>query len=332
MQEKVELINQLFNVMKIRARVTSVCEGLRTCQYKVRLDIGEKVSKIRNLNDEISLLVQSISKPKIDLDTTSGHVVIETTTTDKPIVVPFNQLIQMVNLNSYELPLVVGVDMQGKPMVIDLAACPHVLIGGTTGAGKSVLCKTIINSLMAKFGPTDLQLGLIDPKLTELSPFKNNDYCGLYASDYDSAADLLDRAVNIMEDRYKLLSQRGYSSLQELRHHEKGQHPYVVIIIDELADILLQDKKEFLYIRLVRLLQKARAAGIHIIANTQRPSRDIIKGLLKANMPVQIALKTASNIDSRVILEEEGAEKLIGKGDMLVKYEGKLTRVQGALS
>lgn len=329
-QEKAELINQLFSAMKIKAHVSSYSEGLRTCQFKIKLDLGEKVSKIRGISEELSLLVQSISRPKIELDTTSGHVVIETTTTDKPITIPFETLIHSVNIEQYELPLVIGVDMQGNPLVVDLADAPHVLIGGATGAGKSVLCKTVINSLMARYGSGDIQFGFIDPKSTELSQFKDSSYCGLYASDYESSVELVEKAIVVMEDRYKLLNLKGCTTLKELRRTER--HPYIVIMIDELADILLQDKKEYLFTRLVRLLQKARAAGIHVIANTQRPSRDVVKGLLKANMPVQIALKTSSNFDSRVIIGEDGAEKLIGKGDMLVRYNGHITRVQGALS
>jgi S-DNA-T family DNA segregation ATPase FtsK/SpoIIIE len=330
MQQKTELINQLFNAMKIRAHVASYSEGLRTCQYKIKLDLGEKVSKVKAISEELALLVQSINKPKIDLDTVSGHIVIETTVTNKPIIVPFDTLISHVDLKQYELPLVPGVDMQGNPIVIDLADAPHILIGGTTGAGKSVLCNTLIRSLMTKYSPEDIQFGLIDPKSTELSQFKDSGYCSLYASDYESASELIEKALIVMEDRYKVLNLHKCTTLKELR--KKERHPYIIIIIDELADILLQDKKEYLFTKLVRLLQKSRAAGIHVIANTQRPSRDVLKGLLKANMPVQIALKTSSNFDSRVIIGEDGAEKLVGKGDMLVRYNGTITRVQGALS
>jgi S-DNA-T family DNA segregation ATPase FtsK/SpoIIIE len=328
-QQKAELIDRLFNAHKIKAHVASYSEGLRTCQYNIKLDIGEKVSKVKSVSEELALLVQSVNKPKIDLDTASGHITIETTVTSKPITVPFETLAQDVDFTQYELPLVVGADMQGKPMVVDLAEAPHILIGGSTGAGKSVLCNTIIHSLMRKYTSEDIQFGFIDPKSTELTQFKNSAYCGMYASDYESATELIDKALTVMEDRYKLLSLKGYTSLKEFR--KKERHPYIVIVIDELADILLQDKKEFLFTKLVRLLQKARAAGIHVIANTQRPSRDVLKGLLKANMPVQIALKTSSNFDSRVIIGEDGAEKLVGKGDMLVRYNGNTTRVQGAL-
>lgn len=332
MHSKADVVNRLFDTMGIGAHVTAVSDGLRTRRYKVKLDIGERVSKIRAIREELSLATQSISPPLIELDSSSGHVVIEVTTTNKPIIVSLDQLINQVDLSEYELPLLLGSSMQGGPFVIDLMTGPHLLIGGATGSGKSVLSKTIIHSLIHKLSPKDLQFGLIDPKGTELSSFKKGEYCGSYASDYESTCSVLDRAINIMERRYELLSSLELVNIQELR--KRGNYSnlfYIVIIIDELADLILQDRRDRLFSKLVKLLQKSRAAGIHIIANTQRPSRDVIKGLIHANMPIQIALRTTSNHDSRVIIGTDGAEDLVGRGDMLVRHNGTITRVQGAI-
>lgn len=332
MAENIKLINQLFASMSIKAQVVGEQQGLRTCRYFVKLDLGEKVSKIRNIDEEISLLIKSISKPSLYLDTKSGHVVIEATTSDEPIELHLSDLLKKIDLQQYILPLVLGSDMYGSPFVVDLADAPHIIIGGTTGAGKSVFTKTALTSLMHRYAPSELQFGLIDPKGTELTLFKNTAYSAIYASDFLTSVELLEKAVDVMEERYKLLSDKGVSALKDLPPAERLNHPFIVIVIDELADIILQDKKDQAFTNLVRLLQKSRAAGIHIIVNTQRPSRDIIKGLLRANLPVQVALKTTSNHDSRIIIGEEGAEKLVGKGDMLVNINGKITRVQGAIS
>jgi S-DNA-T family DNA segregation ATPase FtsK/SpoIIIE len=318
--------------MKIRAHVERFEQGLRTCKYFIKLELGEKVSKIRSVSEEISLLIKSITSPTFYLDTKSGYVVFETTTTDEPIAIKLNQILQTVDLQKYTLPIVIGSDMERSPFILDLATAPHILVGGTTGAGKSILTKTALYSLMHRYGPAELQFGLIDPKGTELTTFKDTPYGAIYSNDYMSCVELLNKAVEVMESRYNFLANKKVSSLKELPRSERLEHPYIVIVIDELADIILQDKKGQVFTSLVRLLQKSRAAGIHIIVNTQRPSRDIIKGLLRANLPVQIALRTVSHHDSRIIIGEDGAEKLVGKGDMLININNKITRVQGAIT
>lgn len=322
-------INELFKAMNIRAEVLNVTEGLRTKEYRVSLQLGEKVSKIRGISEELALAVRSLSAPQIKLDSRSGHVVIETTVTDKPITISLKDLIRSTDLSKYILPLVLGKSMQGKTTTIDLADCPHLLIGGTTGSGKSVLSKSILASLAARYSPNDLQFILLDPKGTELTQYASSNYCLKYAQDYSASTSVLEKLVAIMEDRYVQLSKAGYSSWNDYRRTHSNE-PFVVVLIDELVDLLLQDKKKDMYVSLTRLLQKARAAGIHIVANTQRPSAKVVDGVLKANMPTQIALRTTSHYDSRIIIGTDGAEKLVGKGDMLVNYNGKVARVQGA--
>lgn len=327
MNDNISKINQLFQVLKIKARVESIREGLRTCEYLIKLEIGERVSKIKALSEELSLIINSLSSPKIKLNTATGHVIIETTTTTDAITITLSSIINQVN-PKYNLPLALGKDMYNRPFSIDLADSPHLLIGGTTGSGKSILTKTILYSLANKHASADLQFILIDPKGTELVDFKNSNYCLTHITTAEKAAELFDVLVGEMERRFKILSKHGKNDIKSLEGEDKL--PFVVVIIDELADLLMQDKKKFIYERLVRILQKARAAGIHVVANTQRPSKDIVSGLIKSNMPVQIALRTANNYDSRTIIGEDGAEKLVGKGDMLVRHNGKITRIQGA--
>lgn len=324
-------INQLFDAMKIRAEVVAVTEGLRTREYCVSLKLGEKVSKIRSIGEELALAVRSLSAPEIKLDSRSGHVIIETTTTDEPITIPLADLISTMDLSKYILPLVLGKDMHGHTTTIDLADCPHLLIGGTTGAGKSVLSKSILCSLAAKHSADDLKFILLDPKGTELTEFASSDYCQKYTRDYGGATATLSRLVDVMESRYDAMSKVGCSNWSQYKQGRTDE-PYIVVLIDELVDLLLQDKDKSMYIALTRLLQKARAAGIHIVSNTQRPSAKVVDGVLKANMGTQIALRTTSNYDSRIIIGRDGAEKLVGKGDMLVHHGGKLVRVQGAIA
>jgi S-DNA-T family DNA segregation ATPase FtsK/SpoIIIE len=227
------------------------------------------------------------------------------------------------------LPLVIGKSMSNQIFAMDLAECPHILIGGTTGAGKSILSKTILHSLVYKYTNNDVKLVLIDPKGTELKPFAESSFCASYCNTIEQTQMIFEKLVAEMERRYQHLSQIKVGDIKLMP--KASRPPFICVVIDELADILLQDTKKKLYTNLVRLLQKARACGIHIIANTQRPSKEVVSGLIKSNMPVQIALRTANQYDSRIILGEEGAESLVGKGDMLVKYNGVITRVQGAI-
>jgi S-DNA-T family DNA segregation ATPase FtsK/SpoIIIE len=223
--------------------------------------------------------------------------------------------------------------MENNNIVLDLGnpSSPHMLIGGSSGSGKSELIKSIICSIPQKFNdPKDLQYVFIDPKSVELSQFKNDKLVLSYSNDYQSAVDVLTKLVMLMETRYKEMDKRKVNNMEDYRKLKRT--PYVVVVIDELADLMLNDKKKEFTIPLIRLLQKARAAGIHIIACTQRPSSDVISGLLKNNMPVRIALKVVSRHDSRTILDIDGAEHLIGMGDMLLHHNNRLTRIQGLLT
>jgi S-DNA-T family DNA segregation ATPase FtsK/SpoIIIE len=322
-------IDNLFKALNIKAKVDGIEHGLRTCSYFIKLEVGEKVAKIRSLTEELSLIIKSISEPKIRVSTATGHVVVEATTSNSPIAIDLATIIDASEAQNMHLPLVIGKSMNDKIFAMDLAECPHVLIGGTTGAGKSILSKTILYSLMFKYTKKELKLVLVDPKGTELKPFSESSFCAAYCNTIEQTQAIFEKLVAEMERRYQRLSQIKIEDLKLVP--KENRPPFVCVVIDELADILLQDTKKKLYTNLVRLLQKARACGIHIIANTQRPSKEVVSGLIKSNMPVQIALRTANQYDSRIILGEDGAESLVGKGDMLVKYNGIITRVQGAI-
>lgn len=323
-------LNELLTAMKIKGKVVQVQEGLRTRRYFVKLRIGEKVSKIKSISDEISLAIESLTRPKIYVDTSSKCVIIETTFNEDPMNVYLEDVIQSTDFSKYTLPLALGRTMEGENLILDLSTAPHILVGGTTGSGKSILTKTMIESLLYKHpSAKDLQLAFIDPKGTELIQYKRSSHCGMYATKIEDVQSLLEQTISIMETRYELMAKRFCTQFADYRVHSKD--PHIVLVVDELADILIQDKKKKLTNLFIRLLQKSRAAGIHVIANTQRPSAKLIDGNLKANLPVQIALKTSSQIDSRIIIGVEGAENLVGRGDMLVNYEGKIVRAQAAM-
>jgi S-DNA-T family DNA segregation ATPase FtsK/SpoIIIE len=241
-------------------------------------------------------------------------------------------------------------DAEGGPVVEDLARMPHILIAGTTGSGKSVCINTILASLLLTRSPHDVKMILLDPKMVELQAFANVPHlmCPV-VTDVRQATSVLLWAVEKMEGRYELFKSagvkniKGYNALgeeglraqlgTEWNEERTPRHlPYIVIVVDEFADLMAASKKEAEH-AITRLAQKSRAAGLHVIVATQRPSTDVITGVIKGNLPTRIAFQVASKVDSRVILDEMGADKLLGHGDMLFLPPGgaKLKRVQGAL-
>jgi S-DNA-T family DNA segregation ATPase FtsK/SpoIIIE len=262
---------------------------------------------------------------------------------------------ELVSQKAYDkklmsLPLFMGVDAEGNTIVEDLARMPHLLIAGTTGSGKSVCINTIIASFLLTRSPHDVRLILVDPKMVELQMFANVPHLELpVVTDMRQATQVLLWACDKMEGRYELFKSanvrniKDYNKLGEdgLRerlgdefHDERTPRhvPYLVIVIDEMADLMMTSKKEAEQ-AITRLAQKSRAVGIHVIVATQRPSTDVITGVIKGNLPSRIAFQVASKIDSRVILDHMGAEKLLGQGDMLYTppQTSQIRRVQGAL-
>ena len=229
-----------------------------------------------------------------------------------------------------ELPICLGVDISGRPQFADLAKMPHLLVAGTTGSGKSVGLNTFVLSLIARKKPEELKLVMIDPKRIEFSVYNNQKYM-LYpvVSDNVQAAEVLTALVNEMERRYTLFESTLSQNITAYNRRQNEKLPYIVCVIDEFADLMAADKKIVPLVQ--RLAQKARAAGIHLIMATQRPSVDVVTGVLKANFPTRLAYKVASSADSRTILDMPGAEDLIGRGDALfLAADGSLQRIHGA--
>jgi len=227
------------------------------------------------------------------------------------------------------LPITLGVDITGAPVFYDLAKMPHLLVAGTTGSGKSVGLNTFILSLIKKLSPEEVRFVLIDPKRIEFSAYNDQKYMLFpVVTDNDRAADALDYLVNEMENRYRMLQDKTCKNIGDY-NDRGGRMPYIVCVIDEFADLILTNKGVEKSIML--LAQKARAAGIHIIISTQRPSVNIVTGALKANLPTRLSYKVASMTDSRTILDMPGAEDLIGRGDSLfLAPDGVLQRIHGA--
>ncbi len=232
-----------------------------------------------------------------------------------------------------QLPVWPGVDVMGQPYFFDLASAPHLLVGGTTGSGKSVCLHALLLSLLWRQNPVDLRLCLIDPKRVEFEPYQRlgNLWGERVINDADSAMMVLDELVEEMETRINQLAEVGVRDLAEGRAKNKLDLPYIVAFVEELADLLMQNRD--VENPLIRLAQKARATGIHLVIATQRPDADTFSGLLRSNIPARIALKVQKPQESKIILDEVGAEKLTGYGDMLVKTaQGVVTRVHGAMA
>lgn len=245
----------------------------------------------------------------------------------------FSNLIKSRELEQGILPVVLGKDIVGNNKIIDIAKLPHLLIAGTTGSGKSVCINTIISSLISKKSDDEVKFIMVDPKMVELMPY--NGIAHLLTPviiDPNMAAIALKWAVNEMEERYKKLASLGLRNIEAYnKKYVKEKLPYIVIIIDELADLMMVSSNNVEQ-SIARIAQKARAIGIHLIVATQRPSVDVVTGMIKANLPSRISFALRSNTDSRTILDQVGAEKLLGMGDMLFLDNGKakLERVQGA--
>lgn len=291
---------------------------------------GIKVSKIVNLTDDIARYTSSISAR---LATIPGKntIGIEIPNSKRESVF-LNEIIadEQFNKKEIKLPIALGKSISGVPIVSDLSAMPHLLIAGTTGSGKSVCINTIILSLLYKYSPEKCNLILIDPKMLELSTYEGIPHllCPVI-TEAKKATAALGWAVKEMENRYKLMTSVGVKNIDGYNVKYKKHMPYIVVIVDEMSDLMLLAGKEIEnYIQ--RLSQMARAAGIHIIMATQRPSVDVITGTIKANFPTRISFQVSSKIDSRTILGEQGAEQLLGKGDMLfMSSANRIVRIHG---
>ena len=322
----------------VEARVTNITRGPTVIRYELTPAIGTRVSKIVNLSDDIALNLQA-KAIRIEAPIPGkGTVGIEVPNENKEAVY-IKDVISSDKFNKAEskLTFALGKDTAGEVTIGDIAKMPHVLIAGATGSGKSVCINTILTSILYKAKPSEVKLILIDPKVVELSGYNGIPHLLIpVVTDPKKAAGALDWAVNEMEARYNKFAEygvkdiKGYNKVIE-REVSGKRLPQIVIVIDELADLMMACAND-VEASICRIAQKARAAGMHLVIATQRPSVDVITGLIKANIATRIAFAVTSQVDSRTILDGAGAEKLLGKGDMLFSMSGgqKPVRVQCA--
>ena len=322
----------------VQAKVENVSVGPAITRYELKPAEGVRVSKIANLADDIALNLAA-ETIRIEAPIPGKQAVgIEVPNKEKEMV-PLRDVIESDEFknNKSKLSIALGKDVAGNVVIGNIAKMPHVLIAGSTGSGKSVCINTIITSIIYNAKPSEVKLVMIDPKVVELSVYNGIPHLLIpVVTDPKKAAGALAWAVQEMDNRYNLFAEKGVRDLKGYNNAieksgESGKLPQIVIIVDELADLMMVASKE-VEESICRLAQKARAAGMHLVIATQRPSVDVITGLIKANIPSRIAFAVSSQVDSRTILDQVGAEKLLGKGDMLFFPSGaaKPTRVQGA--
>lgn len=352
LERQAKILEQTLAEFKIEGRVVHIERGPRVTMYELSLAPGIRLSKVTSLSDNIAMQLKAESVRIIAPIPGKDTIGIEIPNTVKELV-SLGEIVSAVNREKRRqaLPVCLGKDVSGSCLVADLAKMPHLLIAGATGSGKSVCINSIIMSILMCCKPDETQLIMIDPKVVELSRFKDIPHLmSPVITDMKRAVSVLEWTCQKMDERYEQMSQvsvnniakfnalgeaeirerlDAFSSLEEIEAFPKSM-PYMVVIIDELADLMMVAGKEVEQ-HITRLAAKSRAVGIHLILATQRPSVDVITGLIKANMPCRIAFQVASKIDSRTILDQNGAESLLGQGDMLYLPPGvgKLTRAQG---
>ena len=350
-RQKAKLLEKTFASFGFKVKVVEIETGPVIAQYEVELEAGLRLSRITSLSEDLAIALRVPSVRIVAPIPGKNTVGIE---------VP-NSTRQMVRLREVmedaagktkrlKIPIFLGKDVSGKPMTVDLASMPHLLIAGRTGTGKSVCLNSIIVSMLMTRGPDEVRMLMIDPKMVELSPYKTLPHLmHPVVTDMRKAEAILAWAVEKMEERYTLLARAGvrhlsvYNQLgeEELRDRLEPESdeewksipkhmPYIVIVADEMADLMMTAGKDAEQ-HIIRLAQKSRAVGIHLILATQKPTVDVITGLIKSNLPARIAFQVSSRTDSRVVLDEMGADKLLGNGDMLFLQPGtsQLLRGQG---
>jgi len=351
LREQAAFLEKTFKDFDLNVKVVGINTGPVITQFEIMLETGMRVNKVTSLGDDLALHLK-VPSVRIVAPIPGKNTVGIEVPNEKRATVRLKELIigARPKLAKAKLPLFLGKDTEGRPLVFDLAEMPHLLIAGTTGTGKSVCLNAIITSMLMTRRPDEVKMVMIDPKMTEMTEYGRIPHMmHPVVTDMKKAEAILGWAVNKMEERYDLLSRcrvRHISAYNELGLEEiknrlkpandeeakaiQPKMPYIVIVVDELADLMMTMKRE-VETHIIRLAQKSRAAGIHLVLATQKPTVDVITGLIKSNLPGRIAFKVASRSDSRVVLDEGGADKLLGKGDMLFLQPGtsNLVRAQG---
>ncbi|MGI9458261.1 MAG: DNA translocase FtsK, partial [Aeoliella sp.] len=350
-RRKAKVLEKTFKNFGFNVRVVEIETGPVIAQYEVQLEAGLRLSKITGLADDLAIALRVPSVRIVAPIPGKNTVGIEVPNAKRQLV-RLREVIEETNgkASRMKIPIYLGKNVAGKPMVVDLTSLPHLLIAGRTGTGKSVCLNSIIVSMLMGRGPDEVRMLMIDPKMVELSGYRKLPHLmHPVVTDMKKAEAILAWAVDKMEERYALLARAGvrhvsvYNQLgdEELRERVRPaseteweevprQLPFIVIVADELADLMMTAGKDVEQ-HIIRLAQKSRAVGIHLILATQKPTVDVITGLIKSNLPARIAFQVASRTDSRVVLDEMGADKLLGNGDLLFLSPGTsmLSRGQG---
>ena len=336
-RREAQILTDALKEFNIEAEVTGIRKGPVITLFEVLPAQGVRVSKIANLSDNIALRLAAPSV-RIVAPIPGRHAVGIEVPNRKRAIVSFKEMISLdvMQKSAYEIPLALGKDILGEAQVIDLVQTPHLLIGGATNSGKSVLVNSIICSILFRKSPDEVRLFLIDPKIVELKLYNGCPHLLTpVITEPKKAFQALQYCISEMERRYTLLDALGVRDIRAFNKKARKERvqrlPYIVIVIDEFADLMATTGKE-LESTLARLAAMARAIGIHMVLATQRPSIDVITGLIKANIPSRIAFMVANKFDSRIIIDAVGAEKLLGKGDMLFSaaWNPFPVRIQGA--
>ena len=328
-----QLIKNTLQDFKINVEMEEANIGPKVTQYTLKPPAGVKLNKISSLDGNLALSLGA-EAIRIEAPIPGKHAVGVEVPNKRAATVNLRSIIetQSWTANSSPLGFAIGKDISGLPVLGELEAMPHLLIAGQTGSGKSVMINTLLASLLYRNSPADLKLILVDPKQVELTPYNHIPHLLTpVITEPEKTISALKWAVNEMERRYTLLANKKQRNIAGYNAANKDDHmPYVVIVIDELADLMMLAARDVEAL-IVRIAQKARAVGIHLVLATQRPSVDVITGLIKANIPARIAFTVASQVDSRTIIDQMGAEKLLGKGDLLMTTAAhpKPRRVQG---
>jgi S-DNA-T family DNA segregation ATPase FtsK/SpoIIIE len=353
LRERATLLERTFTDFGLNVRVVGINTGPVITQYEVALETGLRVNKVTTLADDLALNLRVPAVRIVAPIPGKNTVGIEVPNEHRANVRMKELLIEAKTKSKLRLPLYLGRDTEGRPLVYDMAEMPHLLIAGRTGTGKSVCLNSVILSLLMTRTPDECKMILIDPKMLELSEYGRIPHLmHPVVKDMKKAEAILGWAVEKMEERYDLLSRArvrnvaGYNELSPSEIHRRVQPadeneakrlvhpmPYIIIVIDEFGDLMMMMKKE-VEAHIIRLAQKSRAAGIHLVLATQKPTVDVVTGLIKSNLPARVCFQVTSRTDSRVVLDEMGADKLLGKGDMLFLQPGtsSIIRAQGTFA
>ena len=332
LKKNASILKDTLEEFGVKVEIANIDRGPAVTLYELTPAPGIKIQKVVSLSDDIALALKAPSVRIVAPLPGKGTIGVEVPNSQTYIVY-LREVLETPQYKKSSSPLTLGLgkDSSGAPVVADLCSMPHLLIAGTTGSGKTVCINSIILSILFKSSPEQVKFILIDPKFVELSVYEGISHLmAPVISDINRAAKILNWAVDEMERRYRMLAEEGVRNI-EFYNSNSLRMPYIVIIIDELAD-LMANAKEQIESSIQRLAQLARAVGIHLVLATQRPSVDVITGVIKANLPARISFKVASKVDSRTILDFTGADRLLGRGDMLfLKPDiGKPIRCQGS--